>query len=68
MTKSFAPFIVACCSPNDITDTDRWENYQAERQLYAALAKQAEAAQAEVITEADDFVALFDQMLAEVSR
>lgn len=67
-TLTASPFITACCAPKDVTDTAKWDDYQLDRQLYLALSKQLEAAQSSVVTEADALVALFDQMLLEVSN
>ena len=64
---STTPSVVACCAPNDVTDTAKWDDYQLDRQLYSALSKQLEAAQSDVMTEADALVSLFDQLLVEVA-
>ena len=68
MTYSSSPAALAALASNDVTDTDAWEHYQLDLQLLEALAKQKQEKHAEVITEADALVDLFDQMLQEVTK
>ena len=57
---------LAAFTPLDVTDTDSWENHCSQAALHSALAQQIQAANSEILTEADEIAAIFDSCLSQV--